>query len=44
MIDGVTGDLSEEEMQVLVKALSRLDDWFREKEEAKSVSILKYND
>ena len=32
MIDGVTGDLSEEEMQVLVKALSRLDDWFREKE------------
>ena len=32
MIDGVTGDLSEEEMQVLVKALSRLDGWFREKE------------
>ena len=32
MIAGVTGDLSEEEMQVLVKALSRLDGWFREKE------------
>ena len=32
MIEGVTGDLSEEEMQVLVKALSRLDSWFREKE------------
>ena len=32
MIDGATGDLSEEEMQVLVKALSRLDSWFREKE------------
>ena len=32
MIVGVTGDLSEEEMQVLVKALSRLDSWFREKE------------
>ena len=32
MIYGVTGDLSEEEMQVLVKALSRLDGWFREKE------------
>ena len=32
MIEGVTGDLSEEEMQVLVKALSRLDSWVREKE------------
>ena len=33
MIESLTtGDLSEEEMQVLVKALSRLDDWFREKE------------
>lgn len=33
MIDGVTEDLSEEEMRVLVKALSRLDGWFREKEQ-----------
>lgn len=32
MIDGVAGDLSEEEMKVLVRALSRLDGWFREKE------------
>lgn len=33
MIDGVAGDLSEEEMRVLVQALSRLDRWFREKEQ-----------
>lgn len=32
MIKGVAGDLSEEEMRVLVQALSRLDSWFREKE------------
>lgn len=33
MIDGVAGDLSEEEMRILVQALSRLDRWFREKEQ-----------
>lgn len=32
MINGVAGDLSEEEMRVLVQALSRLDSWFRDKE------------
>lgn len=32
MIDGATAGLTDEEMQVLVKALSRLDTWFRDKE------------
>lgn len=33
MIDEISNDLGEEEMRVLVRALSRLDSWFRKKEQ-----------
>ena len=36
MIDGITEGLEEDEMQVLVRALSKLDGWFREKERENS--------
>lgn len=32
MIKGITDTLGEEELQVLIKALTKLDGWFREKE------------
>lgn len=32
MVEAATRDLSEEEMAILVQALSKLDNWFREKE------------
>ena len=32
MIEAVAGDLTDEEMKLLVRALTRLDRWFREKE------------
>ena len=36
MIDGITEGLEEDEMQVLVRALAKLDGWFREKERENS--------
>lgn len=36
MIKGITEDLDEEEIQVLVQALAKLDRWFREKERENS--------
>jgi len=32
MIKGITGTLNEEELKVLIQALTKLDGWFREKE------------
>lgn len=32
MIEAVAGDLTDEEMKLLVRSLARLDRWFREKE------------
>ena len=36
MIEGITETLDENEMQVLVRALTKLDGWFREKEKENS--------
>ena len=36
MIEGITETLDEDEMQVLARALTKLDGWFREKEKENS--------
>ena len=36
MIEGIKETLDEDEMQVLVRALSKFDGWFREKEKQNS--------